>query len=222
MIFFDVDGTLLNHADAEYQAAIQFAAILDFECTDGEAFVTRWREVSELYMAQFLSGKITFEEQRHMRLQDFLGRKLTRKDAVRIFGEYLSEYEAKWWLYDDVLPCLERLSGPLGIVTNGNREQQVKKLSATLIEKYFDVIVTSEDVGISKPNAGIFEAARSEAAAPVGACTYVGDQLETDAVGAADAGWRSVWLNRESVPDHTPREVEVITSLNQLESHLRY
>ena len=62
-------------------------------------------------------------------------------------------------------------------------------------------MIASGEVGIAKPDPGIFHHAldRFRRTRPVSAAAYVGDRLRTDAVGAARAGLVGVWLNRHGV-----------------------
>ena len=55
------------------------------------------------------------------------------------------------------MSCLGHLGQlyPLGVISNGNREQQNKKLELTGIQDKFSVVVTSEDAGVCKPSADI-------------------------------------------------------------------
>lgn len=217
MIFFDLDGTLLDHAEAERRGCVKFAHTFGLSGLDDGSFVSRWQEVSERYMDRYLAGELSFEDQRRLRLQDVLGRNLTEPEAAEIFQVYLDGYELSWRLYDDVLPCLDRLTGTqLGIITNGNREQQLKKLVSTSLLSRFAVIVTSEDAGVSKPDPRIFENACSQAGIVNNHCTYVGDRLESDALAATQAGLRGVWLDRSNSAAFVTTRVEVIGTLDDL------
>lgn len=44
----------------------------------------------------------------------------------------------------------------LGIISNGKSIQQRAKLSCTNIEKYFEIILISEETGFAKPSVDIF------------------------------------------------------------------
>ena len=69
---------------------------------------------------------------------------------------------------------------------------------------------------MEKPDARIFlEAARQAGCAP-GECLYVGDRLETDALGSARAGMTGVWLNRNGRSGNAPDGVVVICGLELL------
>lgn len=187
MLFFDLDGTLLDHAEAERQGAMAFAAAYGLNDPDGgNDFVPRWRHASEQYMDRFLAGEISFAEHRRLRMQEMLGRELANDDAAEVFKLYLNAYENSWRLYPDVMPCLNRLNSvKLGVITNGNREQQLKKLAAMSILEKFSLVVTSEDVGSAKPHPRIFHSACSQAAISPAECAYIGDRLDSDAHAAA-------------------------------------
>ncbi len=217
MIFFDLDGTLLDHDAAERRGIQAFATVFGLEDPD---FVARWRDASERHMDRFLAGEIDFAGQRRLRVQKLLGRRLSDTEAAEIFHVYLDAYERAWQLYPDVLPCLQRLEGTrLGVITNGQREQQLKKLEATAILSRFALVVTSEDAGAAKPDPETFGAACDRAGVPPAACTYIGDRLETDARAAARAGLRGIWLDRTaSGPDAAG--IDVIGSLSELHRRL--
>lgn len=210
MIFFDLDGTLLDHDAAERQGALAFAAAFGLDKSD---FIERWRDVSDRHMDRFLAGEIDFAEQRRLRMREVFGRELSNDEADEAFESYLDAYESGWRLYPDVLPCLERLEGTaLGVITNGNRAQQVKKLEAASILSMFALVVTSEDAGTAKPDPEIFRFACNRAGVPPAASTYIGDRLDTDAHAAVRAGLRGIWLNRTASASDVA-EVEVIGSL---------
>ena len=84
------------------------------------------------------------------------------------------------------------------MITNGELDFQLAKLERLGILDRFAHVVASGDVGVTKPDARIFEeaVARFESDAPVSGAAYVGDRLVTDAIGAAAAGLVGVWLNR--------------------------
>jgi putative hydrolase of the HAD superfamily len=91
------------------------------------------------------------------------------------------------------------------VITNGHLEVQAEKIDATGLRPWIDHIVASGEVGVAKPDAGIFlEACRVFEVAPSDA-VYVGDRLHTDAIGAARAGLRGVWLDRHGLA--TPAQV---------------
>jgi putative hydrolase of the HAD superfamily len=72
---------------------------------------------------------------------------------------------------------------------------------------------------VAKPDKGIFEVAQLELGVGPEVCVLVGDHPVNDVVGAHNAGWRAVWLDREGAvrfPDEVPRPDAVIASLLEL------
>jgi FMN phosphatase YigB (HAD superfamily) len=63
---------------------------------------------------------------------------------------------------------------------------------------YFDVFVSSADVGVPKPEIAPYMAALAGVEADVHEALFVGDRLETDIAGARAAGMRAVLIDRTS------------------------
>ena len=102
----------------------------------------------------------------------------------------------------------------IAVLSNGNQEQQEKKVSQTGLARYIDVVQTSDQLGVAKPDPRIFELACLRLGVPAHAAVYVGDQLEVDALAATAAGLRGIWLNRNGCA--VPPGVEAIDSLTDL------
>jgi putative hydrolase of the HAD superfamily len=207
----------LDHTSAEEQAAQQFYAHCRHQLPHtGPDFAVLWKQVAVQHMAAFLTGAINFTEQRRHRIRAVFPTTLEDHEADRLFRIYLAYYEQAWSAFPDVLPCLDRLTAhTLGIISNGNTQQQRKKLEVLGIAARFSVVVTSEAVGVAKPDPRIFTLACHAAAAHPTQCVYVGDRLETDAQAAHQAGWPGIWLNR-TAPEMVPADVLTILDLSAL------
>jgi putative hydrolase of the HAD superfamily len=141
---------------------------------------------------------------------------LTDADADRHFSRYLESYEQAWALFPDVVPCLDGLvRHRLGVITNGQREQQFQKLVRTGILHRFECIVVPADCAQSKPHADIFHHACVVAGERPEQSVYVGDAYDLDAVGARNAGLAGVWLDRtgEATPHHIPPFIRTLAEL---------
>lgn len=219
MIFFDLDGTLLDHDDADKKGVLALYNLhTDLAHVEKEEFYSVYKEVMEHYFDKYLSGEITFEEQRRVRLLELFAHyriKLTREEADIKFKLYLQSFEQSWRCYDDVENGLAGLNhAEKGIITNGDRKQQIQKLKNLGILHHFTVIVTSDEVGIAKPDKRIFMEACRRGNKRTDECIYVGDRLHTDALSSKEAGMRGIWLNRNR--ETVTEEVEVIHSLSEL------
>ncbi|HLB27647.1 MAG TPA: HAD-IA family hydrolase [Dehalococcoidales bacterium] len=102
-------------------------------------------------------------------------------------------------LYDDVLPALGSLKERkliLGLVTN--MDADMKRVCRGLgLTDYLSVIITSAEVGASKPKPKIFLAALEQAGVKASEAIHVGDQLDIDVAGAIAAGIRPILLDRD-------------------------
>ncbi|MEO2151559.1 MAG: HAD-IA family hydrolase, partial [Thermococcus sp.] len=116
-------------------------------------------------------------------------------------------------VYPDVVPILEWLKGNgyrLGVVTSGPEYQRLK-LELTGLDKYFDVIVTREDVKAIKPEPKIFLHALERLGVEPGEALYVGDSLSQDVYGAKHVGMTAVWINRDGSDGYHMADYEIRT-----------
>ena len=218
MIFFDIDETLFDNKCAQNFAALKlYNECQDLHVTYEEsAFPQKWNEVTEKYVQLFLANKISFQQQRRNRLREIFRKDFTDSEADEMFTIYLRFYEENWRLFDDVITCLNKLRPrKLGIISNGDKYQQRQKLRDLKIIERFEVIVISDDIGISKPNPEIFWHGCKKANESLAKCYYIGDDLHTDAKASSEAGLKGILLNREQEKSKDKAIIEV-SSLYQL------
>ncbi|MCR6111814.1 HAD family hydrolase [Bacillus sp. A301a_S52] len=115
-------------------------------------------------------------------------------------GERFPEERKKVpFLFDDALTVLGELHGKykLLMLTNGSPELQNTKLTITPeLTPYFDKIIISGEFGKGKPDRAIFDYALKVMNVSASDTLMVGDNLNTDILGANETGITSVWLNR--------------------------
>jgi putative hydrolase of the HAD superfamily len=102
----------------------------------------------------------------------------------------------------------------IAVLSNGNQEQQEEKISRTGLGRYIDIVLTSDHLGVAKPDPRAFEQACVRLGVPAHAAVYVGDQLEVDALAATAAGLRGIWLNRNG--GTVPPGIEAVDNLTDL------
>src|SRR5690554_2581322 len=97
-------------------------------------------------------------------------------------------------LYPDSADALERISArvPIAALTNGNAD-----LGRIGLQQHFAFQLGAGEHGKAKPSACIFHAACARLECDHGLVLHVGDHIEADVAGAARAGLRSCWINRE-------------------------
>ena len=132
-------------------------------------------------------------------------RRMTLERALRDSGgdtaladaAYEAFYEARNQVecYPDAIDALQRIARcvPVGAVTNGNAD-----LDRIGLGHHFRFNLGPREHGAAKPDASIFHAACTRLGCAPGEVLHVGDHIEMDVLGAARAGLRSCWIDRES------------------------
>ena len=225
-IFFDLDDTLLDHSGAEAQAVLTLKDT-HFPSVGIEKFRKIWSDNTKKNWQLYQEKKLTFPEQRRQGIIDVwqaLGKTdtMSADTADTIFREYLSLYENFWRVFPDVLSVLDALDHhkiSLGIITNGNAEQQMKKLSHVGLLSLLQpqLIVISEAVKFSKPHPEIFQFAQQLTPAQPKNLLFVGDDFKVDIQPAMEQQWQALHLNR----NHTTTGENVIHSLTEILSRLK-
>ncbi len=217
MIFFDIDGTLIDHLSASAAASLalhdEFSGQIPFT---RDEFPVAWEEIMDRHFERFCRGEISIWDQRRARIREsFAAPQLSDAEADSRYHVFIREYERLTRAYDDAVPCLEKLMGKrLGIISNGAREQQLGKLRRARLLHHFDVAVFSEDLGVGKPDQGIFVEACRQAGQQPSKCIHVGDNLVADVHASHKSGMRPVWVDRLGKMSEVP--AARITSLAEL------
>lgn len=215
-VLFDLDDTLLD-GDAAWRSGM--TAILR-RCSgiDRDRAFSAWDVAFNEYFDAYLEGRLSLHEHRTKRIRSWaeaLSIPIEPGTEHDWFDSYLAGYEAGWKPFSDVAPALHRLAHVrLGIVTNGDGQQQRAKVSALALDVNFEVIVVSGDVGYPKPDPRIFHAAAQTLGLPAERCLFIGDREDVDAMGAHNAGMQGVWLNRRGAVGQT--DLDTVTTLTDL------
>lgn len=108
--------------------------------------------------------------------------------------EWHSEDEV---LYPDTITVLEKLSPNynLGIIANQNFGTE-KRLKSFNIIKYFDIVISSAEERVAKPDPKIFNLAVSRAKTTPGSCVMIGDRLDNDIIPAKMLGFKTIMVRQ--------------------------
>lgn len=122
--------------------------------------------------------------------------------------------------YDDALPTLERISTKGGrslIFSNANPEMLRKCVAAAKLDKALDEAVSVDNVGFYKPNPKAYAYIQAHLGIDLADAYFVSSN-PWDAAGAANARFKSIWVNRLQQPYSFPamppyREVGSLSEL---------
>ncbi len=207
-VLFDLDGTLFDHDTAAGNAVLGWvAARLPLPDGDRTPVIERWRSLERRCFAEYTAGHVGYQEHRRTRMREFLAHldlpPRTSDDLDALFEDYLRRYQAGWRAFDDAAPTLQLLAQAgvqLGVLTNGQRDQQLRKLEVTELRSFFAVVAAVPDLLAPKPAPAAFLTACARLGRPPEEVIYVGDDRHVDALAATTAGLRGIWLNRSGEP----------------------
>ncbi len=118
-----------------------------------------------------------------------------------------------------LLAELKQQGYKLAVVSNGGHATRLTILQGLGFSHYFDQIISSELVGISKPNPEIFlHTSRQLDIAPQN-CLFIGDHPVNDIQGATEAGMQALWLQGfHKTEAHKP--INTIQNLAEIKQYL--
>ena len=226
-VLFDLDDTLFDHQ----QSSITALEILRerYECFQSTAVEQLERDyfalLNELH-PQVLDGKLTPDEARLQRFIRFFtqyGEIISTETALSESEFYRKSYLAARVPVPGALQLLEALKpkAKIGVVTNNLVSEQRSKLRACRLESLVDVMVVSEEVGVTKPAPEIFHTALERLNVTAEEAVMVGDSWESDVVGAANAGIRAIWFNRNGLTSPDPSLAVEINSFEPVGQALK-
>lgn len=143
--------------------------------------------------------------------------------AERLAAIFREERSTCYRVFADVEAALSdfRQRYTLALLTNGASDLQREKIEASCLGHYFDVVVVSGEVGIGKPEPGVFTHVLERLDIAPEQAVMVGDSLPRDIQGAYRSGMRGIWLNRfgdESIEEYASMISAQICLLDELEA----
>lgn len=224
VLLWDLDMTLLNFRLAERHALRRaFGTFGLGPCTDG--MLDAYSRINRLYWEALERREITRPELIRGRFHDFFREAGIRFDRYEAFDvEYEARLSDRIFYMDHCVETLEALRD-LGVrqyvVTNGNVPVQKARLRKSGLDRLFDAVFISGELGAEKPSRAFFEAVR-ERVGPLEKETtlIIGDSLTGDILGGIHAGIRTCWYNPErkrntkKIPaDYEIRDLREVLSL---------
>lgn len=224
-IFFDLDGTLLNHelgirtAVSRTCAALgkRYQQIISNQLERVYLNVARriWLNYGSVPRAsgsQVSSAKEIRWEVWGKALEAYgLNDKEILAEAIRI---YTKERKGTYFVFPETMQVIKTLkcNYSLGVISNGPGDIQHEKLNATGIGLYMDVLLASGDFGIGKPDPRIFLRALELIKVSHEEAIFVGDSIKDDVLGAKGVGMYTIWINRmqsNRLPDLSALDIEI-------------
>lgn len=203
-LFFDLDRTLwdfetnskqtLYHLYNELSLGDTIEHFLHFHHTYIQVNSDLW----QLYG----KGKLTKTELRDQRFVTALAKHGIHDTSLaqRMSDGYIDMSPRQTALFPGAKETLEQLKSEnyrMHIITNGFKEVQFIKLENSGIREYFDMILCSEEIGVTKPHREIFQEAQRRTDCTPQHAIMIGDDFKADVIGALNAGWTAMHFDPE-------------------------
>ena len=213
-ITFDVGGTLIAPWPSVGHIYSEVAARFGVSRIDGDIlndrFTAAWQRLQHF----------NYTRAEWSQLVDDTFEGLTQAPPSQTFFSQLYSHFGRaptWRIFDDVLATLDVLAShdlKLGVISNW--DERLRPLLRELrLDKYFEAIIVSCDVGYCKPSPVIFEQAARQLGLAPGRILHVGDSVTTDIEGAKTSGFQRVQLcrDRQNLSGHQVNTLRMLISL---------
>ncbi len=154
-------------------------------------------------------------------LSEGQGLLVTKEFCLEMSDVFLEYCSNKPGVIDGAHELIAYLKGKgyrMHITSNGFHEVQYKKLAACGLRDFFDTIILSEDAGVNKPKPAFFDYALKVSGAQRPSTLMIGDNLQTDILGAMNAGIDAMLFNRWQVDvnENAQRPTFVVETLRNI------
>ena len=199
-IFVDLDDTIWDFTANSKVAlkAVYERYQLDNQCSY-DVFIKEYLLINEKLWSLYHHGKIE---------KDFLKRERFRASFERC-GIICESPERFDYDYLETIVTLKKVvagapkllqhlkkRGSVNVLSNGFANLQFRKLQSAGLDRYIDLMVLSDDIGVTKPDKQLFDYALEKAKANAETTLMIGDNYDADILGAYNAGWKTIFFNR--------------------------
>lgn len=220
-LLFDLDNTLLDFTRSEAYALEE--TFSDFSLPYEQQYIDLYHGINRACWDAFEDGKMDLPTLRATRFAKFIEAMPLERDAERVGEAYLQHLGNTDFWVDGAKPLLDRLRPHFNIVlvTNGLKEVQWARLNRTGLVSYFEAIVISEEIGVSKPANAYFEHTFDQLKHPEKSqVLMIGDNLNSDIRGGNDFGLATCWYNPRQLNNETDvrpsYEIQTLQTLENL------
>ena len=230
-LFIDFDDTLYDtHGNATIALAELFEAFeLQRFFPDPQVFYDVYWQANIDLWTQYAKGEVTREylivERFRRPLSAGQGLEPTEALCLQLNDCFLDLCSSKPGVVEgahQLMDYLHQRGYRMHMTSNGFHEVQYKKLAACGLGSYFSTIILSEDAGANKPSPQYFDYAIRVSGASRESTLMIGDNLQTDIMGALSSGIDALLFNRWHIdlPDRPPFPTFVANSLSDIHNIL--
>jgi len=200
-ILFDIDDTLYDQM-IPFKSAYQECFGNQYQMCIEKLYPVYRRHSDEAYDAS-LRGEISMEAMYIYRLkkamEDF--GVIISDDVALEFQDIYVRNQKEIYISEQMKSILDYCKSndvKMGIISNGPSSHQRRKIAWLGVGEWVseEYIFISADLDVSKPDIQIFNIVLERMGLAAETTYYVGDSYRNDIIGAKNAGWNAIWLDR--------------------------
>ena len=214
-VFFDMDDTLYDtsgFASIARRAAVKSMVHNGLQCSEEEGYehlMEIVREKGSNYSKHFniLTNDINGSEDPLIIVNGIITYHNTKFAMLKLQPDSFA-----------ILLYLKSKGYKVGLITKGKEFKQWEKLIRLGLYPFFDEIVTSESVGVEKPDAKIYQIAMDRLNVTKGTSIMVGNNFDVDIMGAYNAGMQSMIINSKLTDEQNKKLEQLNYQVRQLDT----
>lgn len=189
-VFFDIGGVILDLSSVREGHVEFITRLADHEERDDiEMLIEEWRSALGEYFrssddTEYRRAKDGYQHA----IDTAVGHEVPEEEWILLFETASAECLQPNPNAVETIRTLDEMGRYLGIVSDIDTWEAEAMLGRFGIEECFDHMTTSEEVGQTKPDSMIFDAALEKATVDPQCSLYVGDRYEHDMCGGTQAG----------------------------------
>lgn len=205
-ILFDADNTLFDFTASSHLAFNDLLTHFNVQL-DTDLYEV-YKPINAKVWAQLEAKELDMDGVRETRWKLFWKELGLSHDSFLSNDIYLQNLVKHCFLLKDTVELMEHLSSINGmymhIITNGMKEAQRPRISKLDLDKYFETITVSDEIGFAKPDTRFFDHACAKIT-EMDKSKYlvVGDSLQSDIQGGINYGVDTCWFNPKGKKNDT-------------------
>lgn len=203
VVWVDLDDTIIDFTTNAHAALVRMfhTERLDRWWPDADSWANDYETHNMALWTRYNVGEISRE---YLRMERFAipltlaGVSRPEAEAMSrrfdpLYLDYLAQEKELMPGAMNLLRHLKRCGAVVGVLSNGFKEVQYRKMATAGVAQWIDLTVLSDDIGVNKPDPRIFQYAMQRAGVPdPSRHLMIGDNPSTDIFGALNAGWHAV------------------------------
>lgn len=218
-IFFDLDDTLFDFKKSEINALTNLFKKHKVEKID--EYMKVYKDINKDLWEKLEKKEITREYLVNTRFEKLFNHFNIKVDGIKFAKEYeklLGNEGSHIQGAEELLKTLKDKNFKLYALTNGITNIQVNRLKNSSIEKFFEKVYISENIGYQKPYKEFFEYVENDIKGfEKEKSIMIGDSLSADILGANNYGIDSIWYNPKEIKNYNENICPTYTVKNYIE-----